>query len=320
MVHHAGRDLRPRRRVAFVSCRSAGVGFHSDGHRIAALLYAPVSIGRAPCPAIVMAQGMVGRKELFGFPRIAERFNALGYVALALDYRGVGDSEGERGRLFPHELVDDLCNAVTFLAQQPGIDPGRIALWGTSFGGATVPYAAALDGRVCAAVSVAGFGDGERWLLGSRTAGQRAALEGRISADRRQRVLTGKSELVAPSELFTPDPISVEVRARVVDGPPGMDVRTPHVTLESVERILEFRPAGVVDRIAPRPVLFVAAERDTVTPADDIAEMYRRAREPRRLEIIPGITHYEIYEEPHVERIIGWTHEWLSNWSAATPP
>lgn len=288
------------------------VSFYSDRLQIAALLHSPEAKSCAPRPAIVMAQGVVGRKELFGFPRIAERFNALGYVALTLDYRGLGDSEGERGRLFPQEQVEDLRNAVTFLAQQPGVDPGRIALWGTSFGGATVPYAAAVDRRVCAAVSIAGFGDGERWLRGKRTAEQRAAFDRRIDADRRQRVLTGRSELVPPSELFAPDAKSAEVRARVVGGPPGMDVRTPPVTLESVERILEFRPGSAVERIAPRPVLFVAAERDTVTPADGIADMYRRAREPKRLEIILGITHYEVYEEPHIGRIIDWTHDWLS--------
>jgi hypothetical protein len=288
------------------------VSFYSEGLRIAALLHAPEVVRGAPLPAIVMAQGLVGRKELFDFPRIAERFTALGYVALISDYRGAGESEGERGRLFPQDLVEDLRNAVAFLGQQPGVDPERIALWGTSFGGATVPYAAALDGRVRAAVSVAGFGDGERWLLGGRSAGQRAAVEERIAADRRQRVLSGKSELVAPSELFAGDARSAEVRARVVGGPPGMDVRTPPIALESVERILEFRPCAVVERIAPRPVLFVAAERDTVTPVDGIAEMYRRAREPKRLEIMPGISHYEIYEEPHIGRIIGWTHDWLS--------
>ena len=95
-----------------------------------------------------------------------------------------------------------------------------------------------------------------------------------------------------------------------------MDVRTSPVTLESVERIVEFKPVSVVERIAPRPVLFVAAEHDTVTPTDDIAEMYRRAREPKRFEIMPGITHYEIYEEPHIGRIIGWTHGWLSELGA----
>jgi pimeloyl-ACP methyl ester carboxylesterase len=286
----------------------ARLSFYSDGLRIAAQLHEPDAASAAPRPAIVMVQGMVGRKELFGFPRIAERFNALGYVALTFDYRGVGESEGEPGRLYPLELVEDVRSAVDFLAQQPGVDPGRIALWGTSFGGAAVPHAAALDRRVCAAISIAGFGDGERWLMAGRTTQQRAALERRIDADRRQRVLTGKSQLVEPSELFAADPQTAAARARVVAGPPGMDVRTAAVTLESVERILEFRPGGVVERIAPRPALFIAAERDVVTPVEGIADMHRHAREPRRLEVLPGITHYEIYEEPHIGRIVGWTH------------
>lgn len=293
------------------------VSFYSDRLRIAALLHTPPPGSGAPRPAIVMVQGMAGRKELFGFPRIAERFNALGYIALTFDYRGVGDSEGERGRLFPEELVEDVRSAVDFLEQQPGVDPGRITVWGTSFGGAAAPHAAATDRRVCAAVSIAGFGDGERWLLARRTPEQRAALEQRIAADRRQRVLSGKSQLVEPSELFAPDAKTAEARARVVGGPPGMDVRTPPVSLESVERILQFRPSSVVERVAPRPVLFVAAERDIVTPVDGIADMHRHAREPKRFEIMPGITHYEIYEEPHVGRIIGWTHDLLSGGGAA---
>jgi len=293
-----------------------GASFYSDGLRIAAQLYEPAAAGAAPRPAIVMVQGMVGRKELFGFPRIAERFSALGYVALTFDYRGVGESEGERGRLYPLELVEDVRSAVDFLAQQPVVDPGRIALWGTSFGGAAVPHAAALERRVCAAISIAGFGDGERWLMAGRTAEQRAALERRVDADRRQRVLTGKSQLVEPSELFAADPRTAAARARVVAGPPGMDVRTAAVTLESVERILEFRPSGVAERIAPRPALFIAAERDIVTPVEGISDMHRHAREPKRLEVLPGITHYEIYEEPHIGRIVGWTHGLLSELAA----
>jgi len=233
-------------------------------------------------------------------------------IDLAFDYRGVGESEGEPGRLFPEELVEDVRSAVDSLEQQPGVDPGRIAVCGTSFGGAAAPYVAAIDRRVCAAVSIAGFGDGERWLLAGRSPERRAELERRIAADRRQRVLSGKSQLVEPSELFAPDAQTAEARARVVGGPPGMDVRTPPVTLESVERILKFRPEAVVERVAPRSVLFIAAENDTVTPVDGIADLYRLAREPKRFEVVPGITHYEVYEEPHIGRIIDWTHGWLS--------
>jgi hypothetical protein len=252
------------------------------------------------------------KKDLFGFPSIAGRFNALGYVTLACDYRGVGESEGERGRLLPRELVEDLRSAVTYLAQRSEVDPRRIALWGTSFGGATVPYAAALDPRVCASVSIAGFGDGCQWIMGPRNAEQRAALERRLAADQEQRVLSGRSEMVAAAELFAPDARSIEIHSRVVAAPAGIDAASPAITLESAERILEFRPASVVDWIAPRPILFIAAQHDAVTPLAGIEQMHRSAREPKRLEVIAGATHYEIYEEPYVGRIIEWTDEWLS--------
>lgn len=285
--------------------------FYSDRLKIAADLYEPERAAEEPYPAIVMVQGMVGRKELFGFPRIAQQFNTLGYAALAFDYRGVGESQGERGRLHPEELVRDTRSAIDFLEQRPGVDPARIALWGTSFGAAAVACAAALERRACAMVSIAGFGDGERWLLGARSPAERAQLERRLAADRRQRVLSGRSGLVAPAELLAADARTVAARARVVGGPPGMDVRTGALTLESVERILEFRPSDQVARIAPRPALFVAAELDVVTPVEGVSGMHARCGEPKRLEVIPGITHYEIYQEPHIGRIVAWTHELL---------
>ena len=54
-----------------------------------------------------MCQGAVGLKEFFGFPDILQRFADLGYITLIFDYRGFGESEGERGRVFPQEHLDD---------------------------------------------------------------------------------------------------------------------------------------------------------------------------------------------------------------------
>ncbi|MBM3940800.1 MAG: alpha/beta hydrolase [SAR202 cluster bacterium] len=295
---------------------STPVSFYSDGHKIAAVLHTPEHGAGGPHPAIVMAQGTVGRKELFGFPRIAQRFNALGYVTLTFDYRGFGESEGERGRLFPQEQAENIRDAVTFLAQQPGVDARRVTAWGTSFGGATVVQVAALDQRIAAVVSIVGYGDGERWLRGKRAPEQWTSFVARIAADRNARVRSGVSELVPPGEVFAPDPKSAEVRARVVGGPPGMDVRMPSVTLQSAERMLEFKPVELVERIAPRPVLFVAAEHDAPTPADGIVDLYWRARGPKRLEIVPGITHYEVYAGPHASRLLDWTDTWLRDHGA----
>ena len=72
------------------------VRFNSDGFQIAGVLFEPEATPNNSCPAVVLCQGMVGVKEYFWFPYIARRLVELGYVALIWDYRGVGESEGER--------------------------------------------------------------------------------------------------------------------------------------------------------------------------------------------------------------------------------
>ena len=60
----------------------------------------------------------------------------LGYVTLGFDMRGCGDSEGEFGRVICLEQVEDTRSALTFLQKHPAVDPDRIAVIGSSFGGA----------------------------------------------------------------------------------------------------------------------------------------------------------------------------------------
>ena len=69
--------------------------------------------------------------------------------------------------------------------------------------------------------------------------------------------------------------------------------------------------AGVSTLIAPRAALFIAAENDELTPDEGVEAMYRHAGEPTAYERLPGITHYEIYEEPHLTRLISLTDEWI---------
>src|SRR5258708_10893961 len=74
--------------------------------------------------------------------------------------RGCGDSEGEFGRVICLEQVEDTRNALTFLAQHPAVDPARIGLIGSSFGGAVAIYTGGVDERVAAVISNGGWGGG----------------------------------------------------------------------------------------------------------------------------------------------------------------
>jgi len=142
-------------------------------------------------PGIVLCHGFTGiRSVILG--DYAKVFVAAGFVALTFDYRGFGGCEGAKWRLIPLEQIDDIRNAISFFETLPEVDPERIGLWGTSFGGGHAPYAAPVDTRTKAAVGQVGFGDGERFLLDTRIFGERAELLRKVEDDRRRRPPSGE--------------------------------------------------------------------------------------------------------------------------------
>jgi len=280
------------------------VSFYSDGLKIAGVLFEPEDARDKACPGIVLCQGMAGVKEYFWFPQIARHFASLGYVALIWDFRGVGESEGEHGRLYPLEQAEDIRNALTLLEFHPKVDSERLALAGWSFGGGMVPYVAGVDHRVKCSISVVGWADGERWMRSVRRYWEWLNLLDRINKDRRSRVLTGKSELFEPGEILVGDPSTDKERASVVSCIPGMEThKGTAYSVATAEKLLEFKPIEVVDRISPRAILYIVAEKDTVCPVDHVLEMYERTLEPKKLWVIPGASHYAVYAEPYLAQV-----------------
>lgn len=88
-------------------------------------------------PAIILCHGFCGIRETL-LPSFAEEFTQAGFSTITFDYRGFGDSDGERGRLVPTMQIDDIISVVNWAIEQPSIDAQRIGLWGTSFGGCHV--------------------------------------------------------------------------------------------------------------------------------------------------------------------------------------
>lgn len=135
------------------------VSFDSDGVRCAADLYWPDDVeGSVPC--VVMAHGGSGTKRL-GLPAYAQQFASQGLAVLVFDYRRFGDSDGQPRQVIDvSEQQDDYRAAVRFARNCAGIDPDRIALWGTSLSGGHVLAVAATDPRIAAVVSQVPLIDG----------------------------------------------------------------------------------------------------------------------------------------------------------------
>lgn len=292
------------------------VSFYSEGLQLAGVIFIPDDYKPGQRrPGIVLCQGFSGIKDAF-LPDVARRFMGAGYVGLTFDYRYFGESQGEpRWRLLPQAQVQDIRNAITFLGQQPEVDPDAIGLYGTSFGGANVSYTAGIDQRVRCTVSTVGIGNGERWLRGLRRYWEWREFLKRLEEDRRARILTGRSEYVHTLEVMVPDPLTQEFWDKTT---PKALTLFPHlgtqITLESADAVMDFKPESVVDRIAPRPILWIHAAEDTLVPPEESQIMHERAREPKKLVILKGFTHWEVYRGEGFEQVMAHALEWYRRW------
>jgi len=259
--------------------------FYSDGVRLEGLLQLPDGSSVAgQLPVVVLCSGFQGLKELIP-AKLWGPLTAAGYACFSFDYRGFGTSDGERGRVLPIEQVADVQNAVTWLQQQPKLDPERIGVLGWGFGGGVVVQAAADDPRIVAVACLNGVGDAGRAVRTSHTYAAWLAMQDRIAADRVQRVLTGRSERVSPWEVVSLDaPTQANVQEDMYGkhGRFGVDV-----SLQSAEAYYTFRPELVAGQISPRPLLIVHGQRNALHPIEEARSLYARAREPKELIEVP---------------------------------
>lgn len=132
------------------------LAFASGEDRCAAWMY-PASNGDES-PVVVMAHGLSGtRRDRLG--AFAERFAAEGLAALVFDHRGFGDSSGKPDLFEPARQLEDWRAAISFARSLPGIDPDRLATFGSSMGGGNALAAGAEDRRVAAVISQVPFLD-----------------------------------------------------------------------------------------------------------------------------------------------------------------
>lgn len=229
--------------------------------------------------AVVVCHGYASWKERYSI-RVAEDLAESGYIALAFDYRGFGESEGPRWRLICLEQVEDIRNAITFLETRPEVNTSKIGLIGISLGGANVVYTGAVDKRAACIVSIVAVGDGERWLHSVRRDYEWREFERSLKEDLHNFVLTGKSKLVHPLDIEAPPPEWKKIWDRTFqEYPERYRMQFP---LDTARSIIEFKPDRLAGQIAPRPLLVISDPNDTVVPPLEQMSIFEYAREPKK--------------------------------------
>jgi len=245
----------------------------------------------------VLGQGWAGTH--FSIEKYGARFAERGMVAMVIDYRGWGSSDPfispaqptvttadpsqaldgkrviktkldvvlTRTRLIPLKQVEDYRNAISYLQGEPGVDPERIGVWGSSFAGGNVIVTAALDSRVKAVV-------------------------GQVPA------ISGKDSPVAPVPLRGRALEDAIKRARTGQGAEfetGFSTRRM-IDVETNQMVAEYRPFQYLKAVGDRPVLLIPAEKDELI--NNRANAYAAMEVltgPKKLIEVPGITHFEMY-------------------------
>ena len=290
------------------------VTFYSQGCMLRGDLYRPDDLGDGETrAAVLLCHGYTGVKDLY-LPDNAAALVAEGYVALTFDYKGWGESEGPKSHLNPHGRVADAQAALSFLALQPEVNADRIGVYGISYGGATVVWLAAVDERVKCTVSVVGVGHGRRWMRSVRRPDEWFDLLERSAIDRERRLRTGESTYVERNTVLLPDRQSLELATAARRNNPGAVGALP---LDYVDETLAFNPEWVVDKIAPRAVLFITSDQDRLVPPEESIHLYERAGEPRKLVILKGYGHYEVYTEPAFSEVMRETIAWYQRYVPA---
>ncbi len=290
------------------------VDIYSEGTRMAGDVYAAKANTGKKLPTIVMAHGWGGTKAAFRPEALA--FAQAGYLVVAFDYRGWGESDSRvilvskrepaehpnnrftaevqevREVVEPLDMVIDWLNAINWAAGDPQCDPERIGLWGSSLSGGLVVSAAELDPRVKALHSQVPSLDG-RWTLAN--AQERAATE-KEAASR------------ARGELGYPPP-----RASAVGRLIGAPIRM---------QFAAWFPVEYIDRAPNVAMQFVVAEKEELMANKDNGILaYQRAKGPKNLVTIPEITHYGVYMVPAArEQARDLAIAWFDRYLKGSPP
>lgn len=264
------------------------VDIWSEGTRMSGTVFTPSGIaGTEQLPTILMAHGWGGVASQL--VRDALAFAEAGYLVVTFDYRGWGDSDGRivaesalpapdertagafslpvrevREVVDPVDMLADWQNALHWLHGETQVDTDRIGLWGSSQSGGYVVEMAIRDPRVRAVHSQVGSLTGRH--IGDTD-------EARDEATRRSR-----------GELGYPDP-----GVRAVGNLRGAPISS---------RFYNYSPVDNVNAAGDTPLQFVLAENEELFDNREHAILaYDRYLGPKRLVVIPGITHYGIYRE-----------------------
>jgi uncharacterized protein len=295
------------------------ITFLRNGQTLSGTLHLPQkAFKEKSSPVVVLAHGMANNRDEAGQHKyLSSRLVESGYATLRFDFSGCGET-GRRGHMFiGSEWPLDLQAAIDFLQEQTEVDPNRIGVVGSSWGGGVAIFTAAMDRRIRCMVSLGAPANGERWLreqwvLVFGEAGWQKFLS-QVAEDLKDTRAGEPSRTVRLIGGFIPVPLSqIPFYDQFLGENPAI-VRD--VPLEIATDILHFSPESVVSQVSPTPLLIVHGKDDPVVNYHHAQKYYEEACEPKRLCLINKGIHQVLSGETAEQagnEVLRWLDFYLS--------
>ena len=290
------------------------VYFLSEGVKIAALVYLPENYQEGEkLPGVVVTRPASGVKEQTAGV-YAQALSNLGFITLAFDPRGYGESGGlHRQNENPYDITTDTLNSVSYLMGLPQVDTDRVFNMGICMGAGYAAYATINDARVKGVAMVSPYlqmvTDNAAAVGGAENL--RPFIVAPSSAARQNYFRTGEDTFQSPivprneDEASAPGvtPIQVGMMEYYLPGMPG-DVPNwrNEINLYGFSTALSFVPEDFANMLINVP-LYMAYGSEAGTEVANEA-FFAKVPGDHQKTIVEGAGHFDLYWMPeHVTRI-----------------
>lgn len=304
----SGHDYRPPEGIGFKAA-----DFISESVRLTAQWFWAAEDADKKLPTVIMAPG-------WGATAASARQDAVdlahaGFRVMLFDYRGWGDSDGRvmltsprpaaagtftgevrelRGYIDPGEQAQDWFNAISYALADPMVDAARVGVLGSDLSGGYVIYAAAQEPRIKALVSEVTRAD-------MRPSKPYALDPAKVIAE----ADAAASGLAAGQAQY---PAERTRAGALIGAPVGA-------------KMVRWAPVDEADDVTA-PALFVLAEKEELFSNTANGQLAcERVQGPRKMVMLPKITHYDIYGDERASAItaaIDWFDRYLKPKGAST--
>lgn len=254
--------------------------FYSDGIKLDASYFYPDTYENgqeskedSKKPIIIMCSGFLGLKNIHP-ERFARGLTDLNFTLFGFDYRGFGESGGERGKVLVEDQISDIANAVSFVNVKAKEQKRKVFLAGWGMAGGMILDAIRLTDGVSGLIAMNGFFHAIRVQKELRGEKGWNKFYKYFKEKRAEYTRTGEVENIDPFDVYPLDKKSRQYVDEVLYKNPDFGLK--YVWHRFGDSLLQFEPEADLDHLKDIPIFIAHGEKNELHPPTEPKALYKK--------------------------------------------